>query len=73
MTTVIREAQQSDCTELAQVHVASWRAGYVGLIDQDHLDKLSVEERAKRWSEVVAGDRDTVYLQFDSESLIGFA
>ena len=72
MTSLIRMAQQSDCAELAKVHVASWQAGFKGIIDQDYLDKLDVDDRARRWSEVLKGDRDKVYLHFDFEKLIGF-
>lgn len=72
MTSLIRMAQQVDCSELAKVHIASWQAGFKGIIDQDYLDKLDVDDRARRWSEVLKGDRDTVYLHFDFEKLIGF-
>ena len=72
MTSLIRMAQQSDCAELAKVHVASWQAGFKGIIDQDYLDKLDVDARALGWSKLLSGERDKVYLQFDSESLIGF-
>ena len=72
MTSLIRMAQQSDCAELAKVHVASWQAGFKGIINQDYLDKLDVDARALGWSKLLSGERDKVYLQFDSESLIGF-
>lgn len=72
MRNLIRMAEQHDCAELAQVHVASWQAGFKGIIDQDYLDNLNVDARALRWSEVLNGDRDKVYLQFDFEKLIGF-
>ena len=46
---LIREATAFDSTALARVHVASWRAAYRGIIDDDWLDALSVDAQAARW------------------------
>ena len=73
MTSLIRMAQQSDCAELAKVHVASWQAGFKGIIDQEYLDNLDVRLREQRWAELLKRGRDTVHLHFDDASIIGFA
>jgi len=36
----VRRARPSDAAKIAAVHVASWQAGYRGLIPQDYLDGL---------------------------------
>lgn len=46
---LIREATAFDSTALARVHVASWRAAYRGIIDDDWLDALSIDAQAARW------------------------
>lgn len=46
----IRDAQVADAHGVALVHVASWQAAYVGLIDQDVLDRQSVDARTTMWS-----------------------
>ncbi|MFJ4174288.1 GNAT family N-acetyltransferase [Microbacterium sp. NPDC089696] len=46
----IRDAQVEDAHGVAVVHVASWQAAYVGLIDQDVLHRQSVDARAAMWS-----------------------
>ncbi|MBO9624967.1 MAG: GNAT family N-acetyltransferase [Microbacterium sp.] len=45
----IREGRLDDADGVARVHVRSWRAAYRGLMDQQILDSLSVEERAANW------------------------
>jgi len=42
---MIRPATPEDARAIAEVHVASWRYAYRGLLPDDVLDRLSVEER----------------------------
>jgi hypothetical protein len=44
---VIRSARPGDARAIAEVHVASWRHAYRGLLPDDYLDRLSVEERER--------------------------
>ena len=44
---VVRRARVEDSEAIAEVHVASWRAAYRGIIDQAVLDGLDVAERAQ--------------------------
>lgn len=46
----IREATPEDAIEVAGVHVRAWQSAYRGLLPDDHLDGLRVEERAARYS-----------------------
>jgi len=46
---IIRWGALDDAREVAIVHVASWRHGYAGLMDQQVLDALSVDERTDGW------------------------
>ncbi|HEX6231182.1 MAG TPA: GNAT family N-acetyltransferase [Actinomycetota bacterium] len=41
----IREAQPTDAGAIARIHVRSWQAAYRGLLTDDYLDSLSVDER----------------------------
>ena len=45
----LRWADVEDARGIAEVHVASWRSAYCGLIDQQVLDELSVSTRADGW------------------------
>jgi GNAT superfamily N-acetyltransferase len=61
----IRPATPDDARALAEVHVASWRAGYRGLIPDDDLAQLSVDEREEMWLTILAGHEGTVLVAGD--------
>jgi GNAT superfamily N-acetyltransferase len=44
----IRPGAPEDARAIAEVHVASWRDAYRGLLPDEYLDTLSVEEREAR-------------------------
>jgi GNAT superfamily N-acetyltransferase len=46
----IRHATPDDAIAIAEVHVASWRTTYPGIVEQSYIDGLSVVERADVWS-----------------------
>jgi GNAT superfamily N-acetyltransferase len=39
----------NDVNQIAQVHVDCWKSTYRGIIAEDYLAKLSVEQRMKNW------------------------
>ncbi|CAH0204471.1 GNAT family N-acetyltransferase [Microbacterium sp. Bi121] len=50
----VRAAALTDADGIAAVHVRSWQAAYRGLMPQEVLDGLSVEERADGWRSILA-------------------
>jgi GNAT superfamily N-acetyltransferase len=44
----IREMTPADCRPVAEIRVGGWRAAYVGMIPQAHLDRLDVDTEAER-------------------------
>jgi ribosomal protein S18 acetylase RimI-like enzyme len=54
----IRDAVVDDALGIARVHVAGWQAGYAGLLPQQYLDQLSVEQRAQRWAAILGEPDD---------------
>jgi ribosomal protein S18 acetylase RimI-like enzyme len=58
---MIHAATVADARAIAEVHVASWRAGYRGLMPEAYLAELSVEHRVAMWETILA-DRVTVVL-----------
>lgn len=50
----VRRADLEDAGGVATVHVASWQAAYRGLIDQEVLDRLEVDQRTDGWSRWIA-------------------
>lgn len=51
---LIRDATVDDARGIARVHVHSWQHAYRGLMPQDVLDGLSIEDRAERWVSILA-------------------
>lgn len=72
---LIREATIEDAHGIAVVHVRSWQAAYAGLMPQNVLDDLSVDDRAERWARIISepgsGSR-TLVAERDGE-VVGWA
>lgn len=45
----IRDAVPEDAAAIARVHLASWKTTYPGIIAQEYIDGLRVEDGAARW------------------------
>ena len=43
---------------MAGIHVRAWLAAYRGLMPDEWLDDVTVEQRTQSWSEILAGARD---------------
>jgi ribosomal protein S18 acetylase RimI-like enzyme len=73
----LREPTTEDAMALGELHVAAWRAAYRnGLMPDDYLDGLDVEERALHWAQVLTGPRPatSAYLvaQDADDRIVGF-
>jgi ribosomal protein S18 acetylase RimI-like enzyme len=67
---LVRVASFTDARVIAEVHVASWKAAYRGIVAQELLDALSVDERERQWIEYLEGLR--VLVVDDGDALAGF-
>lgn len=45
----VRPASPDDAPAVGLAHVRGWQAAYPGLVPQDYLDALDVDERSERW------------------------
>jgi GNAT superfamily N-acetyltransferase len=71
----IREAEPRDASAIAQIHVRAWRAAYRGLLEDEYLDELSVEDRLdqhRRALEQPMAEWRT-WVAVDGSDLVGFA
>jgi GNAT superfamily N-acetyltransferase len=72
----VRRAEVGDAAAIARVNVGSWRVAYRGLIPQDYLDRLDVEERREVWARGLATSRWPASGTFVAEAeggVVGFA
>ena len=51
---MVREARPADARTIAEIHVSAWRAAYRGMIPDEYLASLSVEQRMGRWSTAIS-------------------
>ena len=47
----IREATPDDAAAIAKVHVLSWKKSFAGIVPEAFLDRLTVEDRTRKFSE----------------------
>ncbi|VWB18578.1 hypothetical protein [Burkholderia diffusa] len=65
MTTIdIRAATSVDARAIAEIHVASWRATYPGIMPASYLAGLSVQLRTTAWRDVLDAGRPHVALAY---------
>jgi GNAT superfamily N-acetyltransferase len=55
MTMDVRPAVVDDAGAIASIQVRGWRAAYRGIVADDFLDAMSIDERATRWQGIVDG------------------
>ncbi|MDJ0752589.1 MAG: GNAT family N-acetyltransferase [Ardenticatenaceae bacterium] len=72
---MVRPAQLSDVSRIAQVHVQAWQDAYRGLLPDSLLDGLSVEQRERWWRHTVERNRphSGLFVVEDNEIIVGFS
>jgi ribosomal protein S18 acetylase RimI-like enzyme len=72
----IRRATLEDAAALAQVHEATWRETYAGLMSEQMLDALTADARAEAWRRILTGEEGylaTTYVAEAEGELVAFA
>jgi len=67
-----RKANIQDSPGLAYVHVHSWRTTYKGIVSENYLQSLSIEEREQKWVQILSGTHHTYVGELDDGKIIGF-
>ncbi|MDT9026104.1 GNAT family N-acetyltransferase [Rossellomorea yichunensis] len=67
-----RKANLQDSPGLAYVHVHSWRTTYKGIVSENYLQSLSIEEREQKWVQILSGTHHTYVCELDDGKIIGF-
>jgi RimJ/RimL family protein N-acetyltransferase len=68
----IREADSKDARQIADVHVRSWQAAYRGLIPDEELANLSVDEREHFWSQILSRGQRSNLVLLDQDVVVGW-
>ncbi len=74
MTVTIRAAVQEDAREIADVHVASWRWSYRDDLPAAQLERVSIQDRERMWTEWFASHEPAAGLLVadDDGRVVGF-
>lgn len=67
----IREAVIGDEEGIARVHVDSWRTTYKGIVSDEYLNQLSVEQRTENWRRGIGNN--SLYVAVEDGEIVGFA
>ena len=69
----LRKATRDDAPAIARVHVDSWRTTYRDIVPEEHLAKLSYQERENLWKRAIADPRQFTYVVEEGGRIVGFA
>ena len=57
---IIRTLTAEDVLGAAEIRVNGWKSAYKGIVDDEHLDSLSIEEQTKKFEKSVNSDNFVV-------------
>ncbi|NMH68566.1 GNAT family N-acetyltransferase [Bacillus sp. RO3] len=67
-----RKAELQDAEGIAFVHIHSWRTTYKGIISEEYLQSLSIEEREQKWRGILSGSHHTYVCEEEDGKIVGF-
>lgn len=71
----VRTARPSDAAAMGALVVRAWQAAYRGLMPDDYLDGLTVDDRADQWTRILTGDLEpprAAFVAEDDGRVVGF-
>jgi len=68
----VRPTRFEDARRLAEIHVETWRATYPGVMPQQLLDDLSVDERERMWRRWLPDERFGTFAAESEGRVVGF-
>jgi ribosomal protein S18 acetylase RimI-like enzyme len=73
MTIEVRAATPADARGIADVHVRAWQEAYAHLLPAEDLARLNVEQRERRWVEILTLAHALTCVAVDNGTVVGFA
>jgi GNAT superfamily N-acetyltransferase len=72
--TILRPASTSDAHAIARIHVAGWQSAYRGILADEHLDSISIDQRQAFWKQQLHHDGCLLFVVDDPRhGVTGFA
>lgn len=68
----VRPATARDAKAIAEIHVATWKAAYKGVMPDEHLAAQSVDKRQAYWREAIEYSEPQLLVAVDDDKVAGF-
>lgn len=68
----IRFAQPQDALDIATIHVEAWQAAYRGIVPDEFLRALSIEQRHSVWQENLEAGESLTWIAEDGDTALGW-
>lgn len=69
---IIRPACLADALPIATIHVEAWRVAYQGIVPDEFLRALSVEERHLGWQQILETEESLTWVAEDGDMALGW-
>lgn len=69
---IIRSARLDDAFRIASIHVRAWQVAYRGIVPDEFLDALSVEQRHTRWQQNLEAGDSLTWVAEDCDIALGW-
>jgi ribosomal protein S18 acetylase RimI-like enzyme len=70
---IIRDAELRDARGIAEVHIRSWQAAYVGIVPDEDLARLSLAQREQFWTGILSKDESATSVLVDGRLIAGWS
>ena len=69
---IIRSARPEDALRISTIHVEAWRAAYRGIIPDEYLRSLSIEERHAAWQRALEAGHPLTWVAEEGDTAVGW-
>lgn len=69
----IREANAEDMELIANLYVMNWKKTYVGLLQDNFLNGLTVNDGINKWQEYLTKEKHRIFVAYENENFLGFS
>ncbi len=73
MAVTTRKANVDDALAVATAHARGWQVAYKGIVPQEYLDAINIEQRLGQWRGYLEADTPTDYVAEVDGEVVGFA
>lgn len=69
---IARAAVPEDALAIATIHVSAWQSAYRGIVPDEYLDSLSIEQRASGWRQILSQNPEDVWVALEDNTILGW-